>query len=162
MIREIIKFPDPRLLITSSFVQNISLDIKDLINDMFETMYHYNGVGLAAPQIGENLQIFIIDLQPNGIKEPMVFINPEILGMVGEQTRIEGCLSFPDLWLAIKRPEKVSLSFTDLENIRFEVEFKDLLAVIVSHEYEHCIGKVFIEHLSSLKRKIVEKKLCHY
>ncbi len=159
-IREILTYPDPRLRDVAKPVGEITDEIRQLVEDMAETMYDAPGVGLAANQIGEDKRIFIIDIA--GEDEPsnlLVFINPEILAQSGSQVFNEGCLSFPGASEEIKRAERVKVRALNLEGKAFELEAEGLLAVAIQHENDHLNGVLMVDKLSALKRKLIGRKL---
>jgi peptide deformylase len=142
------------------------LQLQELIDEMFETMYHAEGVGLAAPQVGRSLRLFVIDTQ--GFKESYpdaemlkeVFINPEVVEILGEDfTFNEGCLSLPEVREDIVRKSEVILTYTNRENIRKTTHFKGLVARVILHELDHLEGHVFTDHVSSIRKMIIKKKL---
>jgi peptide deformylase len=141
-------------------IRTILPAIKALVDDMAETMYAAPGVGLAATQIGEALQIFVIDVaeqdQPSELR---VFINPEILERHEEITWSEGCLSFPGVSEEIDRAARVRVRAQDREGTWFELEAEGLLAVAIQHEYDHLQGVLMIDKLGPLKRRIVDRKM---
>ena len=148
-ILKIIEYGNPILRQKSKEVTKISKKIKNLIMDMLDTMYHYNGVGLAAPQIGENLRIFVIDVSdPSGPINPLVFINPKIIKKTGAIHSYEGCLSFPKAYTNVRRYKNVLVKALDMNGRPFIKEAKDgeLLARAIQHEFDHLEGKLFIDH----------------
>lgn len=148
-ILKIIEYGNPILRQKSKEVTKISKKIKNLIMDMLDTMYHYNGVGLAAPQIGENLRIFVIDVSdPSGPINPLVFINPKIIKKTGAINSYEGCLSFPKAYTNVRRYKNVLVKALDMNGRPFIKEAKDgeLLAIAIQHEFDHLEGKLFIDH----------------
>ena len=148
-ILKIIEYGNPILRQKSKEVTKISKKIKNLIMDMLDTMYHYNGVGLAAPQIGENLRIFVIDVSdPSGPINPLVFINPKIIKKTGAINSYEGCLSFPKAYTNVRRYKNVLVKALDMNGRPFIKEAKDgeLLARAIQHEFDHLEGKLFIDH----------------
>ena len=179
-ILEILEAPDPRLKTVSKPVDNFDDQLKILVDDMFDTMYAANGIGLAAIQVGIPLRLLVIDLQPEDKdaepepcdhdghhhvhyplkKEPRVFINPEILDPAEELgTYQEGCLSVPDIYADIDRPKTCRVRWQDLEGNSHEEEMDGLMAVCIQHEMDHLEGILFIDHLSRLKRNMALKKL---
>ncbi len=143
----------------SSFkVENIDNSIKYLIEKMKETMYNNSGVGLAAPQIGKNLNIFIIDVssKKNDLK---VFINPKILRLEGKAVGEEGCLSIPGIYAEIPRAEFVKVEAQDIKGKKFKLEAEGLLAVAIQHENDHLEGKLFIDYLDKLQQLKIKSKL---
>lgn len=159
-IREILEYPDPRLREVAKPVEAVTDEIRQLIDDMAETMYDAPGVGLAATQIGVGLRIFVVDCA--GEDEPSdfrVFINPEILEKDGVQVWNEGCLSFPGVSEEIKRAERVKVRALDRDGKPFELEAHGLLAVAIQHETEHLDGILMIDKLSALKKRMMGRKL---
>lgn len=159
-IREILVYPDPRLREVALPVTEFDDSIKQLVDDMAETMYAAPGVGLAANQIGVLKRIFVIDIA--GDDEPSdlrVFINPEILDATGTQMYQEGCLSFPGGSEEIKRAERVRVKAFDASGIPFELEAEGLLAVAIQHENDHLNGVLMIDKLGPLKRRRLGQKI---
>jgi peptide deformylase len=165
-IRPILEAPDPVLRQISSPVEAITPELQALIDDMFETMYAAPGIGLAAIQVGIPKRILVIDLQDpeeegaEPVRKPMVFINPEILRSA--QTIVpyqEGCLSVPDQYAEVERPETVRARWLDRDGKVHEEELDGLLATCLQHEMDHLEGILFIDHLSRLKRDMILKKL---
>ncbi len=143
-------------------VEEITPEIKELVADMFYTMYETDGIGLAAPQIGKSLRIFVIDLEwhhEDGKKNPLVFINPKFTLFEGETTAEEGCLSIPGIFEKVTRAEKVIIEATDLDGNRFTIKSDNFLAVAMQHEYDHLEGILFIDKVPKLRRMIHAKRL---
>jgi peptide deformylase len=142
-------------------VNNIDKTIKSLINNMFETMYKNNGVGLAAPQINESLQILVMDCSSRDNEyKPIVLLNPTIIQHSDNyQDNEEGCLSFPDHYLTVSRPESLKVKFIDIEGNKKEKYFNGFEAVCVQHEIDHLSGTLFTTYLSRLKRQIIIRKM---
>jgi peptide deformylase len=159
-LRDIIKLPDKRLRLSSEPVKRVDAGIRKLVDDMFETMYHAPGIGLAAIQIGIAKRVVTMDLsKKEDAHEPRVLINPEITWSSEEQaTREEGCLSIPDYYEEVERPAEVKVKYLDLDGKTHELEAKGLLATCLQHEIDHINGVLFIDHLSKLKRDRVTKK----
>lgn len=157
-LRKILHFPNPRLRLKSAPVEKFDSELQSLIDDMFETMYEDNGVGLAANQIDVQKQLFIIDLGQNQ-KQQHVFINPEILEKEGSIKLAEGCLSIPSIEAEVKRAEKIKIKALDRHGKPFELTTEGLLAVCIQHEHDHLNGILFIDHLSSLKQHLIKKKM---
>jgi peptide deformylase len=159
-IREILEYPDPRLREVAKPVEKVDESIRQLADDMAETMYAAPGVGLAATQIGVNLRVFVIDIasedEPSDLR---VFINPEILEADGTQTWNEGCLSFPGVSEEIKRAEHVRVRALGVDGKPFELEATGLLAVAIQHENDHLNGVLMIDKLNALKRRMMGRKL---
>ena len=148
-ILKIIEYGNPILRAKSKEVTKISKKVKTLITDMLDTMYHANGVGLAAPQVGENLRIFVIDVSdPNGPINPLVFVNPKIIKKSGAVISYEGCLSFPKAYTTVRRYKNVMVKALDINGRPFIKEAKDgeLLARAIQHEFDHLDGNLFIDH----------------
>lgn len=148
-ILKIIEYGNPILREKSKEVTKISKKIKTLITDMLDTMYHANGVGLAAPQVGENLRIFVIDVSdPSGPINPLVFVNPKIIKKSGAISSYEGCLSFPKAYTTVRRYANVMVKALDINGRPFVKEAKDgeLLARAIQHEFDHLDGNLFIDH----------------
>jgi len=158
--REIIKLPDPRLRLVSKPVNEIDDEVRSLVADMFQTMYAAPGIGLAAIQVGIPQRVVTLDLaKKDDSKKPQVVINPEILWSSEERgTYEEGCLSIPEVYEEVERPAQVKVRFTDLEGAVHEVDADGLLATCLQHEIDHLNGRLFIDHLSKLKRDRIIKK----
>jgi len=154
----IIEFPDPRLRTVARPVKEVDTRIRQLIDDMFETMYEAPGIGLAATQVDVHEQLLVLDVSEEKT-HPMVLINPEILESEGSQVYQEGCLSVPGIYADVKRAEKIRVRALDRDGQAFEIEADGLLAVCIQHEMDHLAGKVFVDYLSPLKRELVRKKL---
>jgi peptide deformylase len=160
-IRTILHYPDKKLREPGLPVTDFGAELKVLIEDMAETMYAAPGVGLAATQIGVGQRLFIIDLS-SGEDEPSdlrVFINPEIIENHGDITWEEGCLSFPGVREDIDRSERVKVRAQDADGKWFEVEADGLMAVAIQHEHDHLEGKLMIDHMSLLKRRMVHREM---
>ena len=160
MVRTILHYPDKRLRERGKKVEAVTDEVKKLIDDMAETMYAAPGVGLAATQIGELIQLFIIDIADN--EEPSdlrVFINPEILEATGELTWQEGCLSFPGVTEEIDRAAKVRVRAQDRDGKWFELEAEGLLAIAIQHEFDHLQGLLMIDHMGPLKKRLTHRKM---
>ena len=162
-IRKVVKYGEATLRQPSKEVHKVSQKIKNLVQDMLDTMYSQNGVGLAAPQIGENLRIFVIDVSSaNEPLNPMVFINPKIIKKSGACISHEGCLSFPEVYTDVKRYENVMVKALDTNGRSFVMEAKEgsLLARAIQHEFDHLDGVLFIDH--SINRFEAEEVLKKY
>jgi peptide deformylase len=159
-IRPILCLPDPRLRAVSENVGAVDDSVRALMDDMLETMYDAPGIGLAAIQIGVAKRVIVIDLAKQDEEPaPQFFANPEILFHSDESsTYEEGCLSVPDYYEEVSRPAKVRVRFLDRDNVRREIEAEGLLATCIQHEIDHLDGKLFIDHLSRLKRERAIKK----
>ncbi len=157
-IRNIIYLPDPRLRLQSKPIEQFDDQLQILIDDMFDTMYDAKGVGLAAPQIGINIQLSVIDVIGDKTQQ-IVIINPEILESHGEVSYQEGCLSIPGAYDTLIRAERVTVKALDRHGKSFEIKANGLLGECLQHEIDHLNGKLFIDHLSPLKRAMARKKL---
>lgn len=149
-IRKVLKYGDPFLREPAKEVHKVSKKIKDLVKDLLDTMYAQNGVGLAAPQIGENYRVFVIDVSTgNEPLNPLVFINPKIIKKSGAFISNEGCLSFPEVYADVKRYINVMIKAIDANGRPFVLEAKDgtLLAKAIQHENDHLDGILFIDHV---------------
>ena len=153
-IRKIVEYPDPVLLSPGDPVEKFDDDLNALVRDMFETMYDDGGVGLAAPQIGLSLRLFVMDC--DGIK--LVAANPEIIETEGEQGGEEGCLSVGKVHAELKRANRAVLRAQDERGETFERDVTGLAARCFLHETDHCDGILFIRHLSPLRRDLVTRK----
>ena len=156
-IRKIIYLPDPRLRKISKPIETIDDDLQTLIDDMFDTMYNANGVGLAAPQIGINIRLSVVDITGDK-KQQLVLINPEIIASEGEMQFDEGCLSVPGAYEKVTRASAVTLRAQDRHGKVFEMQAKELLAECFQHEIDHLNGKLFVDLLSPLKRSLARQK----
>ena len=159
-VRDILILPDKRLRLVSKPVAKIDAATRQLVEDMFETMYDAPGIGLAAIQIGEPRRIVTMDLaKKDESREPQVFINPELISQSGDKNvHEEGCLSIPEYYEEVARPAEVKLRYLDLDGKQHEIEADGLLATCIQHEIDHLNGVLFIDHISKLKRDRVTKK----
>lgn len=160
-IRTILHYPDKRLREPGEPVTEFGPELAELVEDMAETMYAAPGVGLAATQIGEPIRLFIVDVatgddEPSDLK---VFVNPEIIGREGEQCWEEGCLSFPGVHEEVERAERVTVRAQDEHGEAFELEADGLLAVAIQHENDHLDGKLMIDHLGLIRRRLVHRAM---
>ena len=160
MIRPILIHPDPRLKKPCEAVADVTPEVRTLASDMLETMYDAPGVGLAAPQVGIMKRVIVMDCIKDGPPEPMTLINPRIV-WASEDVNIyeEGCLSIPEQYADVKRPASVTVEWMDLEGATQERTFTGLWATCVQHEIDHLDGILFIDHISSLKRNMILRKL---
>lgn len=154
----ILEFPDPRLKKVALKVENFDSQLKTLLEDMLETMYSANGIGLAATQVNVHKRLLVLDISENQ-DHPRVYINPQILEQSGEQFCEEGCLSVPGVYASVKRAENVTVRAQDIDGNFFEEQLEELHAVCIQHEMDHLIGRLFIDYLSPLRRNMVRKKL---
>ena len=156
--REILHFPDSRLRNVAGPVEKVDDEIRQLVDDMFETMYDAPGIGLAAIQINVPQRVIVIDISEDK-SEPLCLINPEILEKEGEESMDEGCLSVPEIYETVTRAEKIRVRALDRDGKSFEMDTDGLLAVCIQHEIDHLDGKLFVDYLSNLKRQRIRKKL---
>ncbi|WP_111657782.1 peptide deformylase [Isoalcanivorax indicus] len=156
---DILEFPDPRLRTVAKPVEKVDDELRKLIDDMFETMYAAPGIGLAASQVNVHKRLLVLDVSDDH-NEPMVFINPEVTPLTGEtKTYDEGCLSVPGFYETVERPDRIKVRALGRDGEPFEMECDGLLAVCLQHEIDHLDGKLFVDHISRLKRDRIRKKL---
>jgi peptide deformylase len=170
---DIFKFPSPILKKKAVPVAKFDQDLQTLVKNMLFTMYHAPGIGLAAPQVGASIRLFVLDiwydrekvtLADNSVEyrlsgfAPAVFINPVFKTKTGELVHEEGCLSVPGVYEDVKRAELVTMEYQDLNGDFFTIEADELLSVCLQHEFDHLEGVLFIERLSLLKRQFIQKK----
>ena len=160
-IRPILTAPDPCLKAVSTDVETVDSAIRALIDDMADSMYAADGIGLAAVQIGQPLRVIVMDLeQKEGRKNPIAYVNPKILWASDETATFEeGCLSVPEIWDDVERPARIKAEYLDRDGRKQLLEADGLLATCLQHEMDHLNGVLFIDHLSRLKRSMVIKKL---
>ena len=159
-IRKILKFPDQDLRIKAKPVESFDDVLKTLTDDMFETMHSVNGIGLAATQIGVAKQVAVIDISPEK-NEPLVIVNPaiQILDPSKTEDYDEGCLSVPGFFEKISRPSDIKLTYQDLNGKKQEIKPEGLLTKVVQHELDHLNGRLFVDHISELKRRRIRNKI---
>ena len=159
-ILDIRKFPDPVLRKVAAPVERFDDELTQIVTDMAETMYAEPGVGLAAPQVGISLRLFIGDGTIFGFEEgtTVVFANPEILSSEGEQEGDEGCLSFPGIYERVDRPNRCRVRAQDIHGVPFELDCEGLGCRAIFHELDHLEGRLMIDYLSPLKRQLVRKE----
>jgi peptide deformylase len=155
---EILEFPDARLRTVAKPVEKVDDTLRQLIEDMLETMYDAEGIGLAATQVNCHRRLLVLDVSETR-DAPRVYINPEILSSEGSETCEEGCLSVPGIYAEVKRAERVRVAALDRDGNRFEEDVDGLQAICLQHEIDHLDGKLFVDYLSPLKRRMVTKKL---
>ena len=166
MIRKIVKFGDPVLEREGALVHDFGTqELREFVDDMFESMYAAKGVGLAAPQVGESRKITVIDIS-GGVKdegvppsEKIVLINPKIIAKEGKQVGEEGCLSIPGFREQVRRAKRVTVRAQNAKGEEFEKTGEDLLARAFLHETEHLMGRLYITHISALKRDLMKRKI---
>ena len=160
MVREILIWPDPTLKKKASPVAEVNDSIRALVNDMFETMYAADGVGLAAPQIGVLKNVIVLDTTPRQPdSKPVAMVNPQIISLEGKMVYTEGCLSIPGEAEEVERAAKVTVKFLDPEGRPQTLVAEGLLAVAIQHETDHLNGTMFVDHLSALKRELIRKRM---
>ncbi|AMO73548.1 MULTISPECIES: peptide deformylase [Pseudomonas] len=158
-ILNILEFPDPRLRTIAKPVEVVDDSVRQLVDDMFETMYEAPGIGLAATQVNVHKRVVVMDLSEDK-SEPRVFINPELEPLTQEMGEYqEGCLSVPGFYENVDRPLRVRVKALDRDGKAFEEIAEGLLAVCIQHECDHLNGKLFVDYLSNLKRDRIKKKL---
>lgn len=155
---EILHFPDPRLRLKAKPVAQVDEQVRQMVNDMFETMYDAPGIGLAATQVNIQLEVIVIDVSENK-DEPLCLINPKIVREDGTEEMQEGCLSVPGFYENVTRAESVIIQALNEQGEQFELHADGLLAVCIQHEMDHLQGKLFVDYLSPLKRQRIKKKL---
>lgn len=173
---EILTYPNPLLREVSQPVEKFGPELKKLVDDMLETMYDANGIGLAAPQVGQLIQLLVIDTRPRdpessryenedqseleqNIKQPLVLINPKIVKGEGKTTFDEGCLSVPSFFETVERFEKVQVKALDINGKEFQFETDGLLAICIQHEMDHLDGTLFIDHISFTKSNKIKNQI---
>ena len=154
---EILHFPNPRLRRRAEPVGTVDESVRRLIDDMFETMYDAPGIGLAAPQVDVAKRVITIDLSKDR-SEPLCLVDPEILWANGEAETEEGCLSVPGVYDVVKRAERIRVRATDRDGRSREIGAEGLLAACIQHEIDHLDGRLFVDHLSRLKRQRIRRK----
>ncbi len=179
MIMKILTFPDPKLREVAQPVEKFGADLKKLADDMIETMYDANGIGLAAPQVGELVRMVVIDTRPKddsgrrykydemseleqAVPQPLILINPEIVKGEGKTTFDEGCLSLPGYFETVERYETIEMKAFDVNGKEFVVRTDGLLAICMQHELDHLEGTLFIDHLSFVKGNKIKNQIKKY
>ena len=157
-ILDILHFPDPRLRLKAKPVPMVDKNIRQIVDDMFETMYAANGIGLAATQVNIQKQIIVMDLSEER-DQPLCLINPKIIKSTGKRTFEEGCLSVPGFHENVERADLVTVEALDRDGELRTWDAADVFATCIQHEMDHLDGKVFVDHISSLKRQRIRKKL---
>ncbi|HEB94021.1 MAG TPA: peptide deformylase [Gammaproteobacteria bacterium] len=157
-VLNILHFPDPLLRQKAKPVTTVDAGIRRIVDDMFETMYKAPGIGLAAVQVNILKRIIVIDISEDR-NQPLCLINPEIIKATGSEKSEEGCLSVPGIYEQVRRAEHIRVRALDREGQAIILETDDLLAVCIQHEIDHLDGKLFVDHLSALKRNRIRKKL---
>ena len=159
-IRTILTYPNPLLREKARPVVTFDTPLKQLVEDMAETMYNAPGIGLAATQIGEKIQLIVVDISKEKTEKDFIpLVNPKIISSEGRQIDEEGCLSVPELTSNVKRFKKVIVTYQDINGEAAEITAEDRFAVVLQHEIDHLNGILFIDHLSPLKRQLYKKKV---
>ena len=157
-ILNVLHYPDPRLRKKAQPVEQVDRETKQLVDDMFETMYQAPGIGLAATQANIQKRVIVIDISDDK-SSPLCFINPEILASEGDEEMEEGCLSVPGIYEKVKRADRITVRALNREGESFEMQADGLLSVCIQHEMDHLEVKLFVDYLSELKRQRIRKKL---
>lgn len=157
-IKQILRFPDPRLRKKATQITEVTDKIRQLADDMLETMYAAPGIGLAANQINVQKRIIVMDVSEDK-DTPLVFINPEIISKDGEREYEEGCLSVPEAYEMVTRADTVRVKALDRDGNSFKLDAEELLATCLQHEIDHLDGKLFVDYISNLKRQRIKKRL---
>jgi len=154
----ILEYPDPRLRTRAEAVARVDDAVRQLADNLLETMYAANGVGLAATQVDIHRRIIALDVS-EGRDQPLILINPELLTTEGKAPAEEGCLSLPGIYDKLSRATRIRVRALNLEGTPFEMEAEGLLAVCIQHEIDHLEGKLFVDYLSELKRQLIRRRL---
>ena len=154
----ILCYPDPRLRTKATPVDNVNEAIRQLIDDLIETMYAADGVGLAASQVNVHKRVLVIDISEQR-NDPLALVNPVIKSADGIQERDEGCLSVPGFYEPVQRANHIRVTALNRDGEHFELQAKDLLSVCIQHECDHLDGKLFVDYVSGLKRRRIKNKL---
>lgn len=157
-VLEVLRFPDERLRTVAEEVTDINDDIRQLVNDMFETMKEEQGIGLAATQVNVHKRVIVMDVSPEQ-DQPRVFINPKVIEKSGIVISEEGCLSVPNNYAKVERAENITVKAFDEKGQEFELQADGLLAICIQHEMDHLMGTLFVDYLSPLKKDRIRKKL---
>lgn len=154
----ILHFPDPRLRLKAKPIEKVTDEIRQLANDMLETMYDAPGIGLAATQVNEQKRLIVIDVSEDKTS-PLFLINPELIETEGEREFEEGCLSVPEAYETVIRADTIRVRALNLQGETFEMDADGILATCIQHEIDHLEGKLFVDYLSNLKRQRIKKRL---
>ncbi|MFP2770175.1 peptide deformylase [Oceanisphaera sp. KMM 10153] len=157
-VLEVLRFPDERLRTVAQPVTEFTPALQQIVDDMFETMYAEEGIGLAATQVDVHQRLIVIDVSDDR-QQQLVLINPEVLEQSGSTGIEEGCLSVPGARALVERAERIKIRAQDRHGKAFELEADDLLAICIQHEMDHLIGKLFVDYLSPLKRQRIRQKM---
>ena len=154
----ILHFPDPRLRLKAKPIEKVTDEIRQLANDMLETMYDAPGIGLAASQVNQQKRLIVIDVSEDKTS-PLFLINPELIETEGEREFEEGCLSVPEAYETVTRADTIRVRALNLQGEPFEMDADGILATCIQHEIDHLEGKLFVDYLSNLKRQRIKKRL---
>ncbi|MFP1880242.1 peptide deformylase [Lonsdalea quercina] len=157
-VLQVLHFPDERLRTIAKPVKEVNAEIQRIVDDMFDTMYEEEGIGLAATQVDIHQRIIVIDVSEER-NERLVLINPELIEKSGDTGIEEGCLSIPETRALVSRAERIKIRALNRDGEPFELETDGLLAICIQHEMDHLVGKLFIDYLSPLKRQRIRQKL---
>ena len=157
---KILIFPDPKLRTVAEPIKDVNDSIVKLSEEMLETMYEGDGIGLAATQVDIHKQIIVVDVS-NEKNDPLVFINPTINRIINNESKSysEGCLSVPGIYEELERPTSVEINALGIDGKEFTLVAEDLLSVVIQHEMDHLEGKMMVDYLSNLKREMIRKKM---
>jgi len=160
-VLDIIVAPDPRLKITAKPVKKVDASVRKLMDDMLETMHSARGIGLAAPQVGDKRRVIVVDVaHEDEPPNPIRMANPELLwASDDEMVHEEGCLSLPEQYAEVVRPDRIRVRYLDRDNEIREIETDGVLATCIQHEMDHLEGVLFVDHISALKRRMILRKL---
>ena len=160
-ILDIIVAPDPRLKITAKPVKKVDASVRKLMDDMLATMHSANGIGLAAPQVGDARRVIVVDVMGEDAEpNPLCMANPELLWTSDDEcVHEEGCLSLPQQYAEVSRPDRIRVRYLDHENEIRELETAGVLATCIQHEMDHLEGVLFVDHVSALKRRMILRRL---
>ncbi len=156
----VIKYGNPTLRMKAKKIEKIDSSVKHLAEDMIQVMQAEDGIGLAAPQVDESIAMLVVDhslIEENGV--PTAYLNPEILSAEGETVMEEGCLSIPDIREEVKRPESIQLRYQNIQGELLEQQFAGMSARVLQHEIDHLNGVLFVDRISSVKKRLLNKKL---
>ncbi|MBK8164260.1 MAG: peptide deformylase [Gammaproteobacteria bacterium] len=160
-ILHILHYPDPRLRIKAEPVEQVDDEVRQMVDDMLETMYDAPGIGLAAPQVSVSKRLIVIDISETR-DAPVCLINPVILAREGSEVMEEGCLSVPGIYDTVERAAAIRVQAVGRDGASYEMEADGLLAVCIQHEMDHLEGKLFVDYLTEMKRQRIKKKLEKY
>ena len=152
-------YPDPVLRKRSKLIENIDSSVEHLVGEMGQVMYNHEGIGLAAPQVGESLRMIVVDVFGHlGERNPQILLNPEILSSSESIAFEEGCLSLPEFTVEVERPRLIEVKYQDLDGSTVKIQAEDLFAVAIQHEMDHLEGKLLLDHASLVKRDMYRRK----